>query len=96
MLPVLGSPTPKTAYHPLELLARRGGSQDEIVERLGLTLEEVVAVRQRLRLLNWVIVGAAYELVRRDGRPKFDQEYKRQIRDAVARKMALPGGTVEV
>lgn len=66
MLPVLGSPTPKTAYHPLELLARRGGSQDEIVERLGLTLEEVVAVRQRLRLLNWVIVGAAYELVRQD------------------------------
>jgi hypothetical protein len=56
----------------------------------------VVKVRRRLRLLNWVIVGAAYELVRRDGRPKFDQEYEPQILAAVARKMALPGGKVQV
>jgi hypothetical protein len=67
-----------------------------MVERLGLTLEEVVKVRRRLRLPNWVIVGAAYELVRRDGGPKFDQEYKRQILDAVARKEALTGGNVDV
>jgi transposase len=93
--PMLASPAPKTAYHPLEVLTRKGASQDEIAERLGLTVQEVAKVRQRLRLLNWVIVGAAYELVRRDGRPKFDQEYKRQILAAVAQKMALPGGAAD-
>jgi hypothetical protein len=93
---VLGSYVPKTAYHPLEVLTRKGAGQEEIAQRLGITVEEVVKVRRRLRLLNWVIVGAAYELVRRDGRPKFDQEYEPQILAAVARKMALPGGKVQV
>jgi len=92
----MGSSVPKTAYHPLEVLIRKGASQDEIAQRLGISVEEVAKVRRQWRLLNWVIVGAAYELLRRDGRPKFDQEHKRQIRDAVARKMALPGGKVQV
>jgi transcriptional regulator with XRE-family HTH domain len=61
---MLALPAPKTAYHPLEVLTRKGASQDEIAERLGLTVQEVAKVRRRLRLLNWVIVGAAYELVR--------------------------------
>lgn len=46
--------------------------------------------------LNWVIVGAAFELVRRDRRPPFEEGYTRQIQEAVARKLALPRGDVEV
>lgn len=87
--------SPKVAYHPLELLTRRGASQAEIAQRLGITVEEVVKVRRRLRLLNWVIVGAAFELVRRDRRPRFQEEYTRQIQEAVARKMGLRGGDVK-
>lgn len=41
-------------------------------------------------------MGAAYEVVREGGKPRFDQELKQQIRDAVAQKLALPGGTVEI
>jgi hypothetical protein len=87
---------PKTAYHPLELLARRGASPAEIAQRLGITVEEVAEVRRRLRLLNWVIVGAAYELVRQDRRRRFQEDYTRQVQEAVARKLALPGGDIEV
>jgi methionine salvage enolase-phosphatase E1 len=71
-------------------------SQAEIAKRLGITAEEVVKVSHQLRHLNWAIVGAAYELVREGGKPRFDQERKQAIRDAVARKLALPGGRVEV
>ena len=90
------SHSPTTAYHPLELLTRRGASQAEIARRLGLTVEELVKVRGQLRNLNWVIVGAAYELVRPDRRTHFQEEYTRQVQEAVARKLALPGGDVEV
>jgi hypothetical protein len=90
------SHSPKTAYHPLALLTRRGASQAEIAHRLGITVEEVARVRRRLRLLNWVIVGAAFELVRQDRRPRFQEDYTRQVQEAVARKLALPGGGVEV
>jgi DNA-directed RNA polymerase specialized sigma subunit len=90
------SHSPKTAYHPLELLTRRGASQEEIAQRLGMTAEEVVKVRRQLRNLNWLIVGAAYELVRPDRRTHFQEEYSRQIQDALARKLALPGGDVRV
>jgi hypothetical protein len=78
------------------MLTRRGVSQVEIAQRLGITIEEVGQVRHQLRHLNWAIVGAAYELVREGGKPRFDQEGKQAIRDAVARKLALPGGKVEV
>jgi hypothetical protein len=71
-------------------------NQAEIAERLGITIEEVGRVRHQLRHLNWAIVGAADELVREGGKPRFDQERKQAIRDAVARKLALPGGRVEV
>jgi predicted transcriptional regulator len=90
------SPVPKTAYHPLEVLTRRGMSHEEIAQRLGITAEDVGKVRRQLRHLNWSIVGAAYELVREGGKPRFDQELKERIRDAVARKLALPGGSVDV
>jgi transcriptional regulator with XRE-family HTH domain len=90
------SRVPTTAYHPLEVLTRRGVSQEEIAQRLGITAEEVGKVRRQLRYLNWAIVGAAYELVREGGKPRFDQELKERIRDAVARKLELPGGNVEV
>jgi len=93
---VPASHSPTTAYHPLEPLTRRGASHQEIARRLGITVEEVVAVRRRLRLLNWVIVGAAYELVRLDRRPRLQEDYIRQVQEAVARKLALPGGDVEV
>jgi len=86
----------KTAYHPLELLTRRGASQEEIAQRLGITLDQVVKVGRRLRLLSWVIVGAAYELVRPDRRTQFQEHYNRQVQEAVAGKLALPGGDVEL
>jgi hypothetical protein len=95
-MPTQPSPGPRTAFHPLELLTRRGASQIEIAERLGITVEEVGQVRRLLRHLNWAIVGAAYELVREGGKPRFDQVGKQAIRDAVARKLALPGGGVEI
>lgn len=90
------SRVPTTAYHPLEVLTRRGVSQEEIAQQLGITAEEVGKLRRQLRHLNWSIVGAAYELVREGGKPRFDQELKEQIRDTVARKLALPGGSVDV
>jgi hypothetical protein len=87
---------PRTAYHPLELLTRRGVSQVEIAKRLEISAEEVVKVRGQLRHLNWAIVGAAYEVVRLDGKPNVHHDYTQQIRDTVAQKLALPGGKVEV
>jgi hypothetical protein len=36
---MLASHAPKTAYHPLELLTRRGASPAEIAQRLGITVE---------------------------------------------------------
>ena len=89
------SRVPTTAYPPLEVLIRRGVSREEIAQRLGITAEEVGKVRRQLRHLNSGIVGAAYELVREGGKPRFDQELKEQIRDSVARKLALPGGKVD-
>lgn len=90
------SQSPTTAYHPLELLTRRGVSQEEIAQRLGITVEEVVKVRRQLRNLNWVIVGAGDELVRFDRKTQLHELYARQIQQAGAHKMALPGGDVEV
>ncbi|MGA8207908.1 MAG: hypothetical protein WB801_02630 [Candidatus Dormiibacterota bacterium] len=89
-------PAPKTAFHPLELLSRRGATQQEIALALGISVEEVVKVRRQLRHLNWTIVGAAYELVRFDRRNQLLELYTRQVQQAIARKMALPGGKVEV
>ncbi|MGC2206898.1 MAG: hypothetical protein WA724_03475 [Candidatus Dormiibacterota bacterium] len=90
------SPAPKTAFHPLEVLTRRGATQQEIAQTLGISVEEFVKVRRRLRHLNWTIVGAAYELVRFDRRTQLQELYTRQIQAAVARKLALPGGDIEV
>jgi transcriptional regulator with XRE-family HTH domain len=90
------SPSPKIPFHPLEVLTRRGMSQAEIAKRLGITAGEVVKVRRQLHHLNWTIVAAAYEVVRLDGKPDIHHDYTLQIRDAVARKLALPGGRVEV
>lgn len=56
----------------------------------------IARVRRRLRLLNWVIVGAAYELVRPDRRTQFQDHYTRQVQEAVAGTLALPGGDMEV
>jgi hypothetical protein len=52
--------------------------------------------QRQLRHLNWAIVGAAYEIVREGGKPRFNQDYTQQLRDAVTRTLALPGGRVEV
>lgn len=89
-------PAPKTAFHPLEVLTRRGATQHEIAETLGISVEEVVRVRRQLRHLNWTVVGAAYELVWFDRRNQLQELYTRQIQQAVARKMALPGEHIEV
>jgi hypothetical protein len=95
-MPIHPPTGPRSAYHPLELLTWRGGNQAEIAKRLGITAEEVVKVRRQLRHLNWTIVAAAYEVVRLDGKPDIHHDYTLQIRDAVARKLALPGCRVEV
>lgn len=95
-MPTQPAAVPPTAYHPLELLTRRGVSQAEIAKQLGISAEEVVKVRRQLRHLNWTIVGAAYEVVRLDGRPSVHHDYTQQIRDSVAQKLALPGGKAEV
>lgn len=67
-----------------------------VAQTLGISVEEVVKVRRQLRHLNWSIVGAAYELVRWDRRNQLQELYTRQIQAAVALKLALPGGDVEV
>jgi hypothetical protein len=77
-----GVSCPKERVSPLELLTRRGASQAEIAQRLGITAEEVAKFRRQLRHLNWVVVGVAYELVRFDRRT--------QLQGAV--RAAGPGG----
>jgi DNA-directed RNA polymerase specialized sigma subunit len=89
-------PAPKTAFHPLEVLTRRGATQQEVAQTLGISVEEVAKVRRQLRHLNWTIVGATYELVRFDRKNQLQELYTRQVQDAVARKLALPSGDVEV
>lgn len=78
------------------MLTCRGATPQEVAQTLGITVQEVVKVRRQLRHLNWTIVGAAYELVRFDRRNQLQELYTRQIQAAVARKLGLPGGNVEV
>jgi transposase-like protein len=66
-------PAPKTAFHPLEVLTRRGATQQEVAQTLGITVEEVAKVRRQLTHLNWTAVGAAYELIRLDRRNQLQE-----------------------
>ncbi|MGC1185675.1 MAG: hypothetical protein WBA31_11095, partial [Candidatus Dormiibacterota bacterium] len=93
---IQNSPAPSPHRPPLRLSASHFALLSNFNSLLGIIVEDVPKIRRQLLHLNWAIVGGAYELVWEDRRVRFAEEYTRQVLNAVAEMLKVPGGKVKV